>query len=88
VASVSGVGRIGSVVGSSVVVGGISGRDFEFFGLLEEGIVGLQVMWVNVDGIGRSVAGDNGLRGLAETAGEAALVGEGACQRAPKSVEI
>jgi hypothetical protein len=35
-------------------------------------------MWVNVDGIGRSVAGDNGLRGLAETAGEAALVGEGA----------
>src|SRR5215831_2964550 len=52
--------------------GGVGG-----FGGLEEGIVRLQGVRLDDDFVGHGVAGEDGLRWLAEAAGEAALVNQG-----------
>ena len=44
----------------------------------EEGIVGLQVVGLDVEFVGGGIAGDDGLGRLGEAAGEAGLVDEGA----------
>src|SRR5579863_40226 len=54
---------------------GVRDGELPFF---EEGIVGLQVMGLDDEGVGGRVSGDDGLGRLAETAGEAGLIDEGA----------